>query len=827
MAPKNIDECVKKLLMDPDFKPIAGKSKTDSAYIVCKRHTKILEPTKNELELNNYVEVIAVNEKLNLEKITNEDLDKINKLTVKSVSKEDVVIYPALLIDDQTTRNATKYPKEFQKTILSLPVGEGNFIGAPFLLGDEKDHQDTAASQLGRIFDAWQVIDKEGHHGTMGKIYILKTKENVETIKKIDSGVLKEVSIATKVELPICSLCNQDIRTCKHVKGQEGCYVTMTGAGFCGEVSLVAIPGSTKAKILNDDAFAGYVKTESMEGFIKEQLKMFKEATVDELHKILSASQGVGAKVLKVTGLTKLKSLLTKVMTSGAAKLIGKGLSSGAVRGISRLAGGMTFMIATSLGAIAVKGISSLFKSRRKGKSLSLLKGFALSIDDEEKRNLQAETIEYNEEDSNLLDALHIIPMGKKIDELDEEEMKQMDLNIEEWITTFNKVRVSGNTEGLLTPVVALAIGGAKFTLPAILATSLGYIALKAMVALIKAKKKGKALTSKAVDLSLKKSFEAVEFDDEDNTLIDALGIIPAGKKFDDLNETELKQMDLNIEEWLTIFSDVNEQIKDYKENDVVIFDDKNEESFYLVDEKQGEGLFPVRPQDNDPAASEKIKHDVQLSGTLNDINVRITKANELVTKYASRYITKLVPISSEPVPRIEQGMKGEDTDFIVDTFYKNIEAIDSNLLGLEGLLKFNIEEKKLTYKGDKKKISEVTLFMYEKIENILKRIYQLQGRFNLEDIEKDKLVNETVRLGTIANVIKFDNKEDVKTLFFNMTLDQIKTLNSSFFTEGSKIMQNKEIPKDLKDPNGKKKVETKPKDVKPVSIMDYKKNQK
>ena len=149
------------------------------------------------------------------EAVAQADLDKINKLTVKPVDAKDITVYTALLIDDKITRNNTQYNKDFQSMLLSLPVGEGNFIGTPVLFGESKDHQAIAASQVGRIFDAWQVVDNEKHFGVMAKIYILN-ESNETLISKVDSGVLKELSISTKVQLPLCSVCGQNIANCEH-----------------------------------------------------------------------------------------------------------------------------------------------------------------------------------------------------------------------------------------------------------------------------------------------------------------------------------------------------------------------------------------------------------------------------------------------------------------------------------------------------------------------------------------------------------------------------------------------------------------------------------
>jgi len=75
------------------------------------------------------------------EAIAQADLDKVNKLTVKPVEAKDITVYTALLIDDKITRNSTQYNKDFQSMLLSLPVGEGNFIGTPVLFGESEDHR--------------------------------------------------------------------------------------------------------------------------------------------------------------------------------------------------------------------------------------------------------------------------------------------------------------------------------------------------------------------------------------------------------------------------------------------------------------------------------------------------------------------------------------------------------------------------------------------------------------------------------------------------------------------------------------------------------------
>ena len=205
------------------------------------------------------------------EAIAQADLDKVNKLTVKPVEAKDITVYTALLIDDKITRNSTQYNKDFQSMLLSLPVGEGNFIGTPVLFGESEDHQAIAASQVGRIFDAWQVVDADKHFGVMAKIYILN-ESNETLISKVDSGVLKELSISTKVEFPMCSICKQNIHTCEHERGKDGCYAIMSGNGFVAEISFVAVPGSNAAKILSEADVKNFLKLENLKDLVSPMI---------------------------------------------------------------------------------------------------------------------------------------------------------------------------------------------------------------------------------------------------------------------------------------------------------------------------------------------------------------------------------------------------------------------------------------------------------------------------------------------------------------------------------------------------------------------------
>lgn len=525
--PKQVHECVNRLMQDPKFNPKIGsgkgdKTKEEIAWAICNAKYKectvceiednalfmeALETILKDISIHKNIEQFTENitAQLTLETagITKEDIDKVNKLTIKPVESKDIVIYPVMLIDDQITRNNTQYPKEFQNTILSLPVGEGNFIGAPVLFGNIKDHQETASAQVGRIFDAYQVVDKEKHFGVLGKMFILK-ENNEDMITKIDAGVLKEVSIATKVEFPKCSICGQNIQTCSHERGKEGCYAIMSGNGFCGEVSFVAVPGSDQAKILKNEDLSNYVKLEA-------NLELLKEFIKTEIHS-----------------------------------------------------------------------------------SIDTIKTELISI----KENITAK---------------------------------------------------------------------------------------------------------------------------------DPKGTMPA----------------------------------------------------------------TTEPITNLPAA-DIVAHQINLYEKYNEIIPKIEKAKEYVIKYTARFNLMMPSFNLETLPKIEQGMKGIDEEFVSKICLDNTNRLDNALAAIESTLNFSYGDSVSSYAGDVKNNVEVVKYISNRVENILQRIYRLQGRFTLEDLEKDNLITETIRLGTIIDKVEIKDKEVAKKFFQNLSKEEVNRIKDMFFKEGTELFKER-----------------------------------
>lgn len=207
-----------------------------------------------------------------MDAISDVQLEKINRFTTTNYTREQLFTFEMLLIDDTMTRNFTLYPESFQRKMLKKPIGGGNWIGLPMLMGKHEDHEAMASNQIGRIYDAKLVRTPRGRIGTMASVYIPVNESTKTLIENIKAGIHKEVSIGVSVEEPTCSICGQDIRECRHEPGDNyngaTCHIIMNGDVEGQEVSFVAVPGNLNAKVLTDKD--GYVPlTEALGKFRK------------------------------------------------------------------------------------------------------------------------------------------------------------------------------------------------------------------------------------------------------------------------------------------------------------------------------------------------------------------------------------------------------------------------------------------------------------------------------------------------------------------------------------------------------------------------------
>ena len=186
--------------------------------------------------------------------ITDEDLKKINKLTLEPVTKDEVYVFKTVVGDNELDdRNYEPFNLNALKDLKKLYIGKTVI----------KDHRRTADNQVARIFDTELIQEgkmtgaNEPFTKLITKQYMLKTAGNAELIAEIKAGIKKEVSTGCRAKHAYCSICGTDnTKTyCPHYWGREydtkegkkTCYFTLDGAKEAYELSLVAVPAQPRA----------------------------------------------------------------------------------------------------------------------------------------------------------------------------------------------------------------------------------------------------------------------------------------------------------------------------------------------------------------------------------------------------------------------------------------------------------------------------------------------------------------------------------------------------------------------------------------------------
>ena len=188
--------------------------------------------------------------------VTEEDLKKINKLTLSPLSAEEVFTFKVIMGDNELDdRNYEPFNLNALKDLKRLYVGKTMI----------KDHRRTADNQIARIYDT-ELLQEDTSKFTgageiytqlIAKCYMVKTNSNADLIQEIKAGIKKEVSTGCKPKHAYCSICGTDnTKTyCPHIWGREYdtatgkkiCYFTLDGAKEAYELSFVAVPAQPRA----------------------------------------------------------------------------------------------------------------------------------------------------------------------------------------------------------------------------------------------------------------------------------------------------------------------------------------------------------------------------------------------------------------------------------------------------------------------------------------------------------------------------------------------------------------------------------------------------
>lgn len=185
--------------------------------------------------------------------VSESELELINQYTRKPLLAEQVYTFCVVLCDNDIDRDFERF------TVESLFELEKLFVGKTGIF----DHQASASNQTARIYKCF-VQAVEGRKTATGddyfrlvcKAYMPISDKNKEIIAKIDSGIIKEVSVGCAVKHTLCSICSNDIYSlnCHHTKGQTYndalCFGELTDVYDAYEFSFVAVPAQKNAGII-------------------------------------------------------------------------------------------------------------------------------------------------------------------------------------------------------------------------------------------------------------------------------------------------------------------------------------------------------------------------------------------------------------------------------------------------------------------------------------------------------------------------------------------------------------------------------------------------
>ena len=183
------------------------------------------------------------NDRATLEKIDRAALEKINSFSRRKLTFDEVYTFKVRLCDNEADRDNEAF------TLSTLEELKDMFIGKTGIF----DHDAKAGNQLARIYETRVEYDGE-RKTSLGEpyacltasAYIPRTKENEELIEKIDTGILKEVSVSCAVKRILCAECGKEAGECGH----DGAVRRLDGAADAYEFSFVAVPAQRDAGVM-------------------------------------------------------------------------------------------------------------------------------------------------------------------------------------------------------------------------------------------------------------------------------------------------------------------------------------------------------------------------------------------------------------------------------------------------------------------------------------------------------------------------------------------------------------------------------------------------
>lgn len=169
----------------------------------------------------------------------------VNRYALRALAPEEYASFTLDLCNNQIDRHFSRFPEEELERINDLVPGR------PLM----ERHDLRGTLPRGRFYRS--ALHREGEVVSVRpEVYVLRTADNQDFILNIEGGVYRETSIGFSFQMPECSVCGKDLRTCDHVPGRTygdaACHFIMRGVLEVAEGSVVS-SGSQGTGFVRED----------------------------------------------------------------------------------------------------------------------------------------------------------------------------------------------------------------------------------------------------------------------------------------------------------------------------------------------------------------------------------------------------------------------------------------------------------------------------------------------------------------------------------------------------------------------------------------------
>ncbi len=207
--------------------------------------------------------------------VSDEDIDLINKHTLKPLTRDDVFTFSVILCDNDIDRDFERFDEAALKSLENLFVGKTGILNHSM----KSEDQSCRTYKTRLIYDSTRkTANGDDYICLKAWCYTVRSEKNLSLIKDIESGIKKEVSISCSSATRICSICGDS--HCNHIAGRkyngEMCHKTITDITDAYEWSFVAVPAQRNAGVTKS-----FKKEKTMENILKS-IKEEKSLTLNE-----------------------------------------------------------------------------------------------------------------------------------------------------------------------------------------------------------------------------------------------------------------------------------------------------------------------------------------------------------------------------------------------------------------------------------------------------------------------------------------------------------------------------------------------------------------